>query len=172
MYGVAVFARIQQLSDPSSNVRKVLGITYLFDTMSWSICHIFSFLYQQSNSRSVYESNVYESETRRAVPYNKALPIVEVYPYSITNPMFLLLTVSLLYIFFSCKYNYFLTYRGLSYYYYYLCSLTKTQQYSNIISNLRIIHCEILIHFYCARKISDGQEQHESITAGRKKFQV
>ena len=31
----------------------------------------------------------------------------------------------------SCKYNYFLTYRGLSYYYYYLCSLTRTQHLSN-----------------------------------------
>ena len=28
----------------------------------------------------------------------------------------------------SCKYNFFLTYRDLSYYYYYLCSLTRTQQ--------------------------------------------
>ena len=41
------------------------------------------------------------SQTRRAVP------IVEVYHYSITNPMFLLLTVSLSCKYSSCKYNYF-----------------------------------------------------------------
>ena len=40
------------------------------------------------------------SQTRRAVP------IVEVYHYSITNPTFLLLTVSLVNTL-SCKYNYF-----------------------------------------------------------------
>ena len=51
----------------------------------------------------------------------RAFPIVEVYPYSITNPMFLLLNIL------SCKYDYFLTYRGLYYYYNYLCSLTRTQ---------------------------------------------
>ena len=62
-----------------SNV--LLGITYLFSIMSCSICH------GSSGNRS---ENKPTSKTRRAVP------IVEVYHYSITNPMFLLLTVSLL----------------------------------------------------------------------------
>ena len=46
--------------------------------------------------------------------------------------MFLLLTVSLLKILFPVNITIFLTYRGLSYYYYYLCSLTRTQQHSLI----------------------------------------
>ena len=68
------------------------------------------------------EWNKPTSQTRRAVP------IVEVYSYSITNPMFFFLTVSLLWILFPVNITIFLTYRGLSYYYYYLCSLTRTQQ--------------------------------------------
>ena len=52
----------------------MLGITYLFSIMS-------------GDQSEKYKPT---SQTRRAVP------IVEVYPYSITNPMFLLLTVSLL----------------------------------------------------------------------------
>ena len=56
----------------------MLGITYLFSIMS---------CYGRSGDQSV---NKPTSQTRRAVP------IVEVYHYSITNPMFLLLIVSLL----------------------------------------------------------------------------
>ena len=35
-----------------------------------------------------------------------------------------------------CKYNYFLSYRGLSYYYFYLCSLTRTQQYHSLLLDM------------------------------------
>ena len=61
----------------------LLGITYLSSIMSCPICHI----WQQR--RSVWEDKP-TSQTSRAVP------IAGVYPYSITNPMFVLLTVSLL----------------------------------------------------------------------------
>ena len=61
----------------------VLGITYPFQHNE-----LFpSAIYGSSGDQS---ANKPTSQTRRAVP------IVEVYHYSITNPMFLLLTVSLL----------------------------------------------------------------------------
>ena len=66
------------------------------------------------------------SQSRRAVP------IVEVYPYSITNTMFLLTNSLSLVNTLPVNITIFLTYRGLSYYYYYLCSLTRTQQYESL----------------------------------------
>ena len=68
----------------------LLGITYLSSIMNCSIYHMAVALIPDRRSVQI---------SLRLWVW-RAFPIVEVYPYTITNPMFLLLTVSLLYILF------------------------------------------------------------------------
>ena len=75
-------------------------------------------------------TNTSSREGEEPLRITKAYTIVGLYPYSVfTNPRFLSTnSLSTVYTF-SWEYNYYLTYRGLSFIYYYKRSLTRTQQY-------------------------------------------
>ena len=69
----------------------------------------------------------------------------------------------------SWKYNYFLTYRGLSYYYYYLCSLTRIQQLP--IAKIVLLD-EQQLHYLAHNREIRGSKKERKRKQKRKKMEA